>query len=95
MRVPDENGLDKVEAMKQTYHKLKLDCLVILGGNGTQKTANLLREEGLNVIHLPKTIDTISMEQILPLAFTVQSTWRVQPLIVYTQQQHPIIVSLS
>ncbi len=57
MRVPDENGLDKVEAMKQTYHKLCLDCLVILGGNGTQKTANLLREEGLNVIHLPKTID--------------------------------------
>lgn len=57
MRVPDENGLDKVEAMKQTYYKLNLDCLVILGGNGTQKTANLLREEGLNVIHLPKTID--------------------------------------
>ena len=57
MRVPDENGLDKVEAMKQTYHKLNLDCLVILGGNGTQKTANLLREEGLNVVHLPKTID--------------------------------------
>ena len=57
MRTPDENGLDKVEAMKQTYYKLNLDCLVILGGNGTQKTANLLREEGLNVIHLPKTID--------------------------------------
>ena len=57
MRVPDENGLDKVEAMKQTYHKLNLDCLVILGGNGTQKTANLLRDEGLNVVHLPKTID--------------------------------------
>jgi 6-phosphofructokinase 1 len=57
MRVPDENGLDKVEAMKTTYNKLDLDCLVILGGNGTQKTANLLREEGVNVIHLPKTID--------------------------------------
>ncbi|HAV27904.1 MAG TPA: 6-phosphofructokinase [Lachnospiraceae bacterium] len=57
MRVPDENGLDKVAAMKQNYYKLRLDCVVILGGNGTQKTANLLREEGLNVIHLPKTID--------------------------------------
>ena len=57
MRVPDENGLDKVEAMKHTYHKLNLDCLVILGGNGTQKTANLLREEGLNIVGLPKTID--------------------------------------
>jgi len=57
MRIPDPNGLDKVEAMKQNYHKLCLSCLVILGGNGTQKTANLLREEGLNVLHLPKTID--------------------------------------
>lgn len=57
IREPDENGLDKVEAMKQNYHKLKLDCLVILGGNGTHKTANLLRQEGLNVVTLPKTID--------------------------------------
>ena len=57
MRVPDENGLDKVEAMKHTYHKLNLNCLVVLGGNGTHKTANMLREEGLNVITLPKTID--------------------------------------
>ena len=32
MRTPDENGLDKVEAMKHTYYKLKLECLVILGG---------------------------------------------------------------
>ncbi|MGN0471673.1 MAG: 6-phosphofructokinase [Lachnospiraceae bacterium] len=57
IREPDANGLDKVEAMKQNYYKLQLDCLVILGGNGTHKTANLLREEGLNIITLPKTID--------------------------------------
>ncbi len=57
MRVPDKDGLDKVEAMKHTYHKLNMDCLVVLGGNGTHKTANLLREEGLHVITLPKTID--------------------------------------
>nr|WP_300851056.1 ATP-dependent 6-phosphofructokinase [uncultured Acetatifactor sp.] len=57
IRVIDENSVDKVAAMKSHYKKMKLDCLVILGGNGTQKTANLLREEGLNVIHLPKTID--------------------------------------
>ena len=57
MRVPGPDGIDKVEAMKHTYHKLNLNCLVVLGGNGTHKTANLLREEGLNVITLPKTID--------------------------------------
>ncbi len=54
---PGADGVDKVAAMKQTYYKLQLDCLVILGGNGTHKTANLLRTEGLNVITLPKTID--------------------------------------
>lgn len=54
---PDPNGLNKVEAMKQNYYKLQLDCLVILGGNGTLKTANLLRKEGLNIVTLPKTID--------------------------------------
>lgn len=57
MRVVDENSVDKVKAMKGHYNELKLDCLVILGGNGTQKTANLLCEEGLNVVSLPKTID--------------------------------------
>ena len=57
IREPGKDGINKVEAMKQTYHKLKLDCLVVLGGNGSHKTANLLREEGLNVVTLPKTID--------------------------------------
>ncbi len=57
IREPDENGLDKVEAMKQNYYKLQLDCLVVLGGNGSQKTANLLSQEGLNIVSLPKTID--------------------------------------
>ena len=52
-----EDGFDKVAAMKKTYQDLKLDCLVVLGGNGSIKSANLLSEEGLNVIALPKTID--------------------------------------
>ena len=43
--------------MKKTYKDAKLDCLLCLGGNGTHKTANLLSQEGLNIIGLPKTID--------------------------------------
>ncbi len=57
MRVVEEDSIDKVAAMKKTYKEAKLDCLLCLGGNGTHKTANLLSEEGLNVIGLPKTID--------------------------------------
>ena len=54
---PTPEGINKVEAMKMNYSKLKLDCLVMGGGNGSTKTANRLHEEGLNVIALPKTID--------------------------------------
>ncbi len=57
MRSLGDDNVDKVAAMKKTYEDLKLDCLVTLGGNGTHKTANLLSEEGLHVIGLPKTID--------------------------------------
>lgn len=57
MQVVESDNVDKVAEMKQTYKLQKLDCLLALGGNGTHKTANLLAEEGMNVIGLPKTID--------------------------------------
>jgi 6-phosphofructokinase 1 len=57
MKLVEEDNVDKVKQMKETYKRWELDCLLTLGGNGTHKTANLLSEEGLNVIGLPKTID--------------------------------------
>ena len=57
METPTDDGVEKIPAMIKTYKKLDLDCLVVLGGNGSQKTANLLSENGLNVVGLPKTID--------------------------------------
>ncbi|MDE7234487.1 MAG: ATP-dependent 6-phosphofructokinase, partial [Ruminiclostridium sp.] len=57
MQIIEDDKIDKVAEMKQTYKEQKLDCLLTLGGNGTHKTANLLSEEGLNIIGLPKTID--------------------------------------
>jgi 6-phosphofructokinase 1 len=53
----DPNETDKPEKIKQTYNDLELDCVVCIGGNGTMKTANMLAQEGLNVIGIPKTID--------------------------------------
>jgi 6-phosphofructokinase 1 len=57
-----QNGMyeineDKVGAIIENYRKLKLDCLVVLGGNGTNTTGYLLAQEGLNILGLPKTID--------------------------------------
>ena len=64
-----EDGSDKIERMIDTYKKLNLDCLVVLGGNGSHKTANLLREKGLNVLTLPKTIDNDLAETEISFGF--------------------------
>ncbi|MCL2845676.1 MAG: ATP-dependent 6-phosphofructokinase [Chitinivibrionia bacterium] len=50
-------GQEKVAFMKENYSKMGLDCLIVLGGQGTHKTAGLLSSAGLNIITLPKTID--------------------------------------
>lgn len=57
MTVKDGDGPTRLQQMVETYNKLKLDCIVTLGGAGTHKTATLLSVEGCNVIGLPKTID--------------------------------------
>ena len=53
----DEDGNDAMPAMMRTYEALGLDCLVVMGGNGTQKGALLMQNAGMNVVTLPKTID--------------------------------------
>ena len=55
--IVDENGNSLMPAMLDTYNRLNLDCLVIMGGNGTQKSAKLISDYGMNVVTLPKTID--------------------------------------
>lgn len=49
--------LDMTDAIAGNYRDNHLDCLVCLGGGGTLKNALRLKQKGLNVINLPKTID--------------------------------------
>lgn len=53
----DGQVLDMTETIVANYHANKLDCLVCLGGGGTQKNALRLMQAGLNLVTLPKTID--------------------------------------
>ena len=55
--IVDDEGNSLIPAMLRTYNRLNLDCLVIMGGNGTQKSAKLIADAGMNVVTLPKTID--------------------------------------
>jgi 6-phosphofructokinase 1 len=49
--------MDMTPLAVANYRQQHLDCLVCLGGGGTQKNALHLMKHGLNVITLPKTID--------------------------------------
>ncbi len=55
--VIDGKTKDMPVVVKENIKKLKLDCVVCLGGGGTQKNALRLHQAGINVITLPKTID--------------------------------------
>ncbi|MFZ5485362.1 MAG: ATP-dependent 6-phosphofructokinase [Pseudomonadota bacterium] len=48
---------DMTATIVDNYKANHLDCLVCLGGGGTQKNALRLKQAGLNVVTLPKTID--------------------------------------
>ena len=49
---------DGVDRVKKTFADLKLDALVVIGGNGSLTVASMLHEQyGLPVIGVPKTID--------------------------------------
>ena len=49
--------MDMTATAVQNIERNHIDCLVCLGGNGTQKNAMRLHQAGVNVLTLPKTID--------------------------------------
>lgn len=50
--------VDMSDVIYDNYKKLNLDCLVVIGGDGTMRMSNEVAEAtGINVIGVPKTID--------------------------------------
>lgn len=50
-------GSDKPAEIARNIQELGLDCVVCIGGNGTQKTAAKFAAMGVNIVSIPKTID--------------------------------------
>ena len=62
--------MDMTDVVVANLKKLHIDCLVCLGGNGTQKNALRLHEKGgVNVLTLPKTIDNDVAETDITFGF--------------------------
>lgn len=62
--------MDMTDVAVQNLRQLHVDCLVCLGGNGTQSNALRLYEKGgINVLTLPKTIDNDVAETDITFGF--------------------------
>jgi phosphofructokinase-like protein len=86
---------DMTEVIVSNYHDHRLDCLVCLGGGGTQKNALRLKEAGLNIITLPKTIDNDVAETDITFGFDTAlgiATEAVDRLHSTAHSHHRIIV---
>ena len=48
---------DKTKAVLKTISDLAIDCLIVIGGDGTLSIAHQLHKKGVAVVGVPKTID--------------------------------------
>jgi ATP-dependent phosphofructokinase / diphosphate-dependent phosphofructokinase len=87
--------MDMTQVIIENYHKNHLDCLVCIGGGGTQKNAYRLMQHGLNVITLPKTIDNDVFGTDVTFGFDTAleiATEAIDRLHSTAQSHHRIIV---
>jgi 6-phosphofructokinase 1 len=52
-----EGEVDYSSRCLENFHKLELDALVVIGGDGTLAIAHQFQQRGINVVGVPKTID--------------------------------------
>ena len=58
-KIPTEDGayVDKSKEIIEGYHSMKLDGLVIIGGDGMQILKKLAKDGDMKIVAIPKTID--------------------------------------
>lgn len=92
----DGEERDMIPTIVENYEKNGLDALVCLGGGGTAKNARRLMDAGLNVIHLPKTIDNDIVETDSSFGFSTAleiATEAVDRLHSTAHSHHRIILT--
>ncbi|MDO4243314.1 MAG: ATP-dependent 6-phosphofructokinase [Actinomyces sp.] len=94
--VVDGEVRDMVPTIVDNYARNGLDALICLGGGGTAKNAKRLMDAGLNVIHLPKTIDNDIVETDSSFGFSTAleiATEAVDRLHSTAHSHHRIILA--
>lgn len=57
LKYHERGGADVTDECVAYYNELKLDGLVVIGGDGTMSIAHAMQQKGMNIVGVPKTID--------------------------------------
>ena len=57
LRGEDLRLVDRSDELVENFHRLKIDALIAIGGDGSMSIANRLFEKGVPIVGVPKTID--------------------------------------
>ncbi len=70
-RQPDGSivEIDRSDEIIEEFHRRGLDCLIAIGGDGSLTIARRLRDKGLPVIGIPKTIDNDLGSTVMTFGF--------------------------
>ena len=66
---PEKGAAAKAKAFKN-WKSLGLDCLIVVGGDGTQRMALQLHDAGMPILGIPKTIDNDYAATDIAVGFT-------------------------
>jgi 6-phosphofructokinase 1 len=66
--------VDISDQVVEEFHKLCLDALIVIGGDGTLKIAGSLAQKGIPIIGVPKTIDNDLMATEMTFGFSTAVT---------------------
>jgi len=61
--------VDRSDELVANFKKLKLDCLIAVGGDGSLRIANKLHQKGIPIIGVPKTIDNDLESTVITFGF--------------------------
>jgi len=76
----DEGPVDYSDRCVENFHKMKLDALVVIGGDGTLAIANEFYKRGMPIVGVPKTIDNDIVETTMTFGFDTAVSFATEAL---------------
>ena len=76
MKLPDgtETVVDRSDEVVENFHRLGLDALIAIGGDGSMRIAQKFQDKGIPIVGVPKTIDNDLAGTVVTFGFDTAVT---------------------